>query len=111
MHHCATQKSRWFSFEILVIRLSWCDLKHLTPSMGDSAPEWEHSVSQLRSHPFRSTISLRENPIGSPASRLRLLYFMRNLAIVVVVAALFASTAAVSVKRQRSWSSKLDVSR
>lgn len=35
---------------------------------------------------------------------------MRNLAIVVVVAALFASTAAVSVKRQRSWSSKLDVS-
>src|SRR4249920_1017730 len=35
---------------------------------------------------------------------------MRNLAIVVVVAALFASTAAVSVKRQRSWSSKLDIS-
>jgi hypothetical protein len=35
---------------------------------------------------------------------------MRNLAIVVVVAALFASTAAVSVKRQRSWTGKLDVS-
>jgi hypothetical protein len=35
---------------------------------------------------------------------------MRNLAIVVVVAALFASTAAVSVKHQRSWSGKLDVS-
>ena len=33
---------------------------------------------------------------------------MRNLAIVVVVAALFASTAAVSVKRQRSWTGKLD---
>jgi hypothetical protein len=35
---------------------------------------------------------------------------MRNLAIVVVVGALFASTAAVSVKHQRSWTGKLDVS-
>lgn len=35
---------------------------------------------------------------------------MRNLAIVVVVAALFASTAAVSVKHQRGWTGKLDSS-
>jgi hypothetical protein len=35
---------------------------------------------------------------------------MRNLAIVVVVGALFASTAAVSVKHQRGWAGKLDVS-
>jgi hypothetical protein len=34
---------------------------------------------------------------------------MRNLAIVVVVASLFASTAAVSVKQQRRWTEKLDV--
>jgi hypothetical protein len=33
---------------------------------------------------------------------------MRNLAIVIVVASLFASTAAVSVKRQRRWTEKLD---
>ena len=33
---------------------------------------------------------------------------MKNLAIVVVVAALFASTAAVSVKHQRRWTEKLD---
>jgi hypothetical protein len=33
---------------------------------------------------------------------------MRNLAIVVVVASLFASTAAVSVKQQRRWTEKLD---
>jgi hypothetical protein len=35
---------------------------------------------------------------------------MRNLAIVVVVASLFASTAAVSVSHQRRWTDKLDVS-
>ena len=35
---------------------------------------------------------------------------MRNLAIVVVVASLFASTAAISVKHQRRWTEKLDVS-
>jgi hypothetical protein len=35
---------------------------------------------------------------------------MRNLAIVVVVASLFASTAAVSVRHQRRWTEKLDVS-
>lgn len=34
---------------------------------------------------------------------------MRNLAIVVVVASLFASTAAISVKHQRRWTEKLDV--
>ena len=34
---------------------------------------------------------------------------MKNLAIVVVVAALFASTAAVSVKHQRRWTEKMDV--
>lgn len=34
---------------------------------------------------------------------------MRNLAIVVVVASLFASTAAVSVKHQRRWTGKVDV--
>jgi|SRR5262245_17813980 len=33
---------------------------------------------------------------------------MRNLAIVVVVASLFASTAAISVKQQRRWTEKLD---
>jgi len=35
---------------------------------------------------------------------------MRNLAIVVVVASLFASTAAVSVRHQRRWTEKMDVS-
>lgn len=34
---------------------------------------------------------------------------MKNLAIVVVVAALFASTAAISVKHQRRWTEKMDV--
>ncbi len=34
---------------------------------------------------------------------------MRKMAIVVVVAALFASTAAISVKHQRRWTEKLDV--
>src|SRR5262245_35663426 len=34
---------------------------------------------------------------------------MRNLTIVIVVAALFASTAAVSVKHQRRWTEKVDV--
>ncbi len=34
---------------------------------------------------------------------------MKKLAIVAVVAALFASTAAVSVKHQRRWTEKLDV--
>jgi len=33
---------------------------------------------------------------------------MRNLTVVVVVAALFASTAAVSVKHQRQWTEKVD---
>ena len=33
---------------------------------------------------------------------------MRNLTIVIVVASLFASTAAVSVKHQRRWTEKLD---
>src|SRR5262245_22052353 len=33
---------------------------------------------------------------------------MRNLAIVAVVASLFASTAAISVKQQRRWTEKLD---
>jgi hypothetical protein len=33
---------------------------------------------------------------------------MRKIAIVVVVAALFASTAAISVKHQRRWTEKLD---
>lgn len=35
---------------------------------------------------------------------------MRKTAIVVLVAALFASTAAVSVRHQRRWTEKLDVS-
>ena len=35
---------------------------------------------------------------------------MRNLAIVLVVASLFASTAAISVKHQRRWTEKFDVS-
>lgn len=35
---------------------------------------------------------------------------MRNVAIVVVVASLFASTAAVSVRHQRQWTEKVDVS-
>src|SRR5262245_20424415 len=34
---------------------------------------------------------------------------MKNLTVVVVVASLFASTAAVSVKHQRRWTEKLDV--
>jgi hypothetical protein len=34
---------------------------------------------------------------------------MRKIAVVVVVAALFASTAAISVKHQRRWTEKLDV--
>ena len=34
---------------------------------------------------------------------------MRNTAIVVLVGALFASTAAVSVRHQRRWTEKLDV--
>jgi hypothetical protein len=34
---------------------------------------------------------------------------MKKLAIVALVAALFASTAAVSVKHQRRWTEKLDV--
>jgi hypothetical protein len=34
---------------------------------------------------------------------------MKKLAIVAVVAAVFASTAAVSVKHQRRWTEKLDV--
>ena len=33
---------------------------------------------------------------------------MRKIAAVVVVAALFASTAAISVKHQRRWTEKLD---
>lgn len=33
---------------------------------------------------------------------------MRNIAIVLVVASLFASTAAVSVKHQRRWTEKID---
>jgi len=33
---------------------------------------------------------------------------MRKLAIVIVVASLFASTAAISVKHQRRWTDKLD---
>lgn len=33
---------------------------------------------------------------------------MRNFAIVIVVASLFASTAAVSVRHQRRWTEKLD---
>ena len=33
---------------------------------------------------------------------------MRNVAIVIVVATLFASTAAISVKHQRRWTEKLD---
>ena len=35
---------------------------------------------------------------------------MRKTAAVVVVAALFASTAAISVKHQRRWTEKLDAS-
>lgn len=34
---------------------------------------------------------------------------MKKFAIVIVVAALFASTAAISVKHQRRWTEKLDV--
>src|SRR5262249_49716479 len=34
---------------------------------------------------------------------------MRNLTVVLIVASLFASTAAVSVKQQRRWTEKLDV--
>jgi len=33
---------------------------------------------------------------------------MRKLSIVIVVASLFASTAAISVKHQRRWTEKLD---
>jgi hypothetical protein len=33
---------------------------------------------------------------------------MRNVAIVVVVASLFASTAAISVRHQRRWTEKID---
>ncbi len=34
---------------------------------------------------------------------------MRTLAVVLIVSALFGSTAAVSVKQQRRWTEKLDV--
>jgi hypothetical protein len=71
---------------------------------------WNTRTFLTRSTEFGS-LDFAGNCATSPSGiRVALqLCIMRKIAIVIVVASLFASTAAISVKHQRRWTEKLDV--